>query len=173
MPARRQTTRTFVAQAMASAVSCGLVNLAFLPAKSVSTTPRAVAQALQTKIGIWCSTIFAIARLSGGQPTGVMFAATTVRISTVASPASSIRTSCPASCRAAPQANGKLARVGFSEPQSPTSRKRCFGSFAASADGATAAEANNAVHKCWDISRRVGMTGLYHGSASVRSGCER
>src|ERR1700747_3051289 len=82
MLTRLQTTRTFVAQAIASAVICGLVNLAFLPAKSVSTTPRAVAQALQTKIGIWCSITFAIAWLSGGQPTGVMFVARTVRIST-------------------------------------------------------------------------------------------
>jgi hypothetical protein len=132
--------------------------LAFLPVKSASTTPRAVAQALQTKIGIWCSITLAIAWLSGGQPTGVTFAATNVRINTVASPASSMRTSWPASRSPTPQANGKLARVGFSEPQSPTNRKRCFGSSAAAA----AVEANSAVHKCCAASRRVGMTGLYH-----------
>src|SRR5215472_12652746 len=88
-----QTTMTLVAQAIAPAVICGSVKVAFFPAKSASTTPRAVAQALQTKMGILCSTTLAIAWLSGGQPTGVTFAATGVRIRTVASPASSIRTS--------------------------------------------------------------------------------
>jgi len=98
---------------------------------------------------------FAIAWLSGGQPTGVTFAATAVRIRTVASPASSIRTSFPASRRAAPQANGKLARVGFSEPQSPTKRKRCFTSFAPATEGEIAVEANRAVQRCSEISRLV------------------
>src|SRR5215472_4105158 len=110
---------------MLSAVSCGLVNCAFLPAKSCSTTPRAVAHAFQTKIGILYRITFAIASLSGGQPTGVTLLATTVRISTVASPANSNRTSCPASLSAADQANGKFARVGFSEPESPIRRYRC------------------------------------------------
>ena len=47
---KRQITRTFVAQAIPSAVSCGFVNLAFLPSEDpFSTTPRAVAQALLNK----------------------------------------------------------------------------------------------------------------------------
>lgn len=45
---KHQTTSTFVAHPIVSAVSFGFVNCAFLPAKSVSTTPRAVAQAFQT-----------------------------------------------------------------------------------------------------------------------------
>src|SRR5215813_12191393 len=67
----------------------------------------------------------ASARLKGGHPTGVMLLATTVRMSTVASPASSRRTSLPASRKAAAQTNGKLARVGFSDPTSPMSRNFC------------------------------------------------
>lgn len=42
------TTSTFVAHAIDSAVICGFANFPFLPEKSASTTPRAVAQALQT-----------------------------------------------------------------------------------------------------------------------------
>ena len=53
------TTRIFVAHAIAPAVICGFVNWAFLPSKSESTTPRAVAQARQTKIGILSSTTLA------------------------------------------------------------------------------------------------------------------
>lgn len=48
-----QMTNTLVAHVIASAVSCGFVNFAPLPAKSASTTPRAVAQAFQMKMGIW------------------------------------------------------------------------------------------------------------------------
>jgi len=49
---RIYTVITLVAQAIASAVSLGLVNLAFFPLKSFGATPRAAAQAFQTKIGI-------------------------------------------------------------------------------------------------------------------------
>jgi len=41
-----------VAHAIVAAVICGFVNWAFLPSKSESTTPRAVAQARQTYMGI-------------------------------------------------------------------------------------------------------------------------
>src|SRR5215831_17754167 len=116
------TTIILVAHAMVSAVSLGLVNWAFFPAKSASTTPRAVAQALQTKIGILSSMTLASAWLKGGQPTGVTLLETAVRIKTVASPANSIRTSWPASRNAAAQTNGKFARVGFSEPTRSISR---------------------------------------------------
>ncbi len=54
-----QTTSIFVAHPIVSAVSFGLVNCAFLPRKSSSTTPRAVAHAFQTKMGILSSTILA------------------------------------------------------------------------------------------------------------------
>jgi hypothetical protein len=47
--------------------------------------------------------------------------------------------------------------VGFSDPQSPISKKRCFVSSAAAATGEAAADANNAVHKCFDTWRRVAM----------------
>src|SRR6266849_5201866 len=77
------------------------------------------------EMGIFSSTTFANAWLNGGQPTGVTLFETAVRISTVASPASSIRTSFPASFNAAAQTKGKLARVGFSEPTSPTSKNFC------------------------------------------------
>src|SRR5215472_7581486 len=116
------TTIILVAQAIVSAVSLGFVNWAFFPAKSASTTPRAVAQAFQTKIGILSSTTLASAWLKGGQPTGVTLLETAVRIKTVASPANSIRTSWPASRNAAAQTNGKFARVGFSEPTRSISR---------------------------------------------------
>lgn len=68
---------------------------------------------------------FAKASLKGGHPTGVKLFDTAVLIKTVASPASSIFTSLPASFSAAAQANGKLARVGFSEPTSPIKRNFC------------------------------------------------
>jgi hypothetical protein len=61
---------------MAWAVSFGLVNCAFFPAKSVSTTPRAAAHFPQTKIGILSSMTLANASLNGGQPTGVTLSET-------------------------------------------------------------------------------------------------
>jgi hypothetical protein len=70
------TTRIFVAQAIVPAVICGFVNCAFLPSKSESTTPRAVAQARQTNIGILCSITLASAWLNGGHPTAVTLFAT-------------------------------------------------------------------------------------------------
>src|SRR5262245_65454172 len=73
-------------------------------------------------MGILCSMTLASASLKGGQPTGVTESETGVRIRTVASPASSIRTSFPAVFKAVAHTKGKFARVGFSEPQSPTSR---------------------------------------------------
>ncbi len=117
------TTRIFVAQPIVSAVSLGFVNCAFLPTKSSSTTPRAVAQAFQTKIGILSSATLASASRKGGQPTGVTLFDTAVRISTVASPANSMRTSFPASRSALAQTKGKFARVGFFEPTSPTDQQ--------------------------------------------------
>ena len=75
-----QTTRIFVAQPMACAVSFGLVNCAFFRAKSASTTPRAAAHFPQTKIGILSSMTLANASLNGGQPTGVTLSETGARI---------------------------------------------------------------------------------------------
>src|SRR5689334_398788 len=58
-------------------------------------------------------------------PTGVTPFATAVRLNTVATPATSIRTSFPASCNAAAHTSGKLALVGFSDPTRPIRRNFC------------------------------------------------
>jgi hypothetical protein len=54
----------------------GVAKVAFLPARSLSRTPRALAHAPQTWMGTLCSKAFAMAYESGAQPTGTMDAAT-------------------------------------------------------------------------------------------------
>lgn len=78
----RQTTRIFVAHPIVSAVSFGFVNCAFFPARSCSATPRAVAHARQTYIGIFNAITFAKASLNGGHPTGITLSDTELLINT-------------------------------------------------------------------------------------------
>ena len=94
----------------------GFPNFAPHEFKSVSVTPRAREQAPQEKIGICFATTFSRVSLSGGQPTGRMALAMDLRIREVASARRKICTSCPASARASPCANGNAALVGSSGP---------------------------------------------------------
>src|SRR5260370_14621173 len=164
---------------MVWAVSFGLVNWAFFPAKSASTTPRAAAHFPQTKIGIFSSMTLARASLKGGQPTGVTLSETGVRMRTVASPASSMRTSLPASFSAPAQTKGKFARVGFSEPHNPTSRNLCpveFSGCSAARAEVALALAITATHiwpAFWRTERRVvippSFVGSYGNTQEIRN----
>ena len=83
---------TLSAHSQSSTKMTGVANVAFLPARSLSRTPRALAHAPQTWIGTLCSRAFAMASDSGGQPTGTMEAATALRINVTASPSRKIWT---------------------------------------------------------------------------------
>ena len=138
----------------------------------------------QTKIGILRSITLANDSRKGGQPTGVILLATAVRMRTVASPASSMRTSFPACFKAAAHAKGKLALVGFSEPHNPISKNFCPAAASGAAGCATAiaVPAIAPAHTCpafWRNDLRLGIglsqpnkmiTGVISRQAAVRSG---
>lgn len=65
-----QNTRTFVASAQRLARSGGVVKDAFLPARSVSLTPRARAQPPHMWIVMAEALIFSISSRNGGSPSG-------------------------------------------------------------------------------------------------------
>src|SRR5215813_13867703 len=95
----------------------GLAKEAFLPARSVSRTPRALEQAPQTWIGMPNATVARKVSANGGQPTGTTAFATGSRIRETASPRRKICASWPASASAFACRNGNAALVGSSEPQ--------------------------------------------------------
>ena len=89
---RAYSVSTLSAHSTSPTKMTGVANVAFLPARSLSRTPRALAHAPQTWIGILCSTVFAMASDSGAQPTGTTDAATALRINVTASPSRKIWT---------------------------------------------------------------------------------
>jgi hypothetical protein len=67
---------------------------------------------------------------------------------TVASPANSISTSCPISRKATAQTNGKLARVGFSEPDNENMKNFWFSAALAGGLNSTVLAATAPAQKC-------------------------
>src|SRR5438128_1298337 len=81
---------------MRSAIFGGVVNSAFLPSRSVSVTPRAREQRVQTWIRTPAASVSARISLNGGQPNGTRFSATGPVIRSTASLARTICASWPA-----------------------------------------------------------------------------
>jgi len=90
--------------------------VAFFAVKSVSKTPRAFEQAVQTWIGILSSIALARAWERGGHPTGMTASAMGVRMRETASPSKKICTSWPASAKALAWRKGNDACVGSFDP---------------------------------------------------------
>src|SRR5215470_7945225 len=106
----------------------GLAKEAFLPARSVSRTPRALEQAPQTRMGMPSATVARRVSARGGQPTGTTAFATGSRISDTASPSRKICAWYPASASAFACRNAKAALVGSSEPHALLSSTFMFAS---------------------------------------------
>jgi len=71
---------TWSAHSTSDTKIAGLPNFAPHEFKSVSVTPRAREQAPQEKMGIFLATTLAMVSLSGGQPTGKIAFAVSLRI---------------------------------------------------------------------------------------------